>query len=123
MQALRVVGAILQRRPALAAIVGAQDQVEHADHIADFVIGEPHIEQRFVGALLEQALTFGDQQRPLFVARLGTGQRRVMLDQQVADLATVELLVPGRASVARVQHHAVIAHRPALGWRWQSSRR
>ncbi|MNX98874.1 hypothetical protein D3C86_1312990 [compost metagenome] len=38
-----------------------------------------------------------------------------MLDQQFADLATVELLLPGRAGVAAVQHHAVIAHRPALG--------
>ncbi|MNP77957.1 hypothetical protein D3C76_1754770 [compost metagenome] len=61
MQALRVVGAILERRPALAAIVSAQDQVEHADHIADLVIGEPDVEQRFVRALLGQALAFGDQ--------------------------------------------------------------
>ncbi|MOA06049.1 hypothetical protein D3C78_1256700 [compost metagenome] len=38
-----------------------------------------------------------------------------MLDQQGADLTTVELLLPGRAGVAAVQHHAIIAHRPALG--------
>ena len=31
-----------------------------------------------------KALTFGNQQRPLFVGRVGTGQRRVMLDQQRA---------------------------------------
>ncbi|VVQ14044.1 hypothetical protein PS914_05562 [Pseudomonas fluorescens] len=113
-KALRVVGAILERRPALATVFGPQDQVEHTDHIAQLVVGEPHIEQRLVCPLFDQPLTFGDQQWPLLVGRLGTGQRRIMLDQQIANLATIELLVPGGASIAAVQYHAVIAHRPAL---------
>ncbi|VVQ20813.1 hypothetical protein PS914_06531 [Pseudomonas fluorescens] len=43
-KALRVVGAILERRPALTTVFGPQDQVEHPDHIAQLVVGEPHIE-------------------------------------------------------------------------------
>ncbi|MNE60060.1 hypothetical protein D3C80_1551840 [compost metagenome] len=37
-----------------------------------------------------------------------------MLDQQRADRAAIELLAPGRAGVAAVQDHAIVAHRPAL---------
>ncbi|MCY1428209.1 hypothetical protein D9M71_440860 [compost metagenome] len=52
-EALRVVGAVLEWRPGLTAVVGAQDQVEHADHIAGFFIGEPDVQQRFVRALIQ----------------------------------------------------------------------
>ncbi|MNL31932.1 hypothetical protein D3C87_1537510 [compost metagenome] len=116
-KALRVVGAVLERRPVLAAVLGAQDQVEHPDHITQLVVGEPDIEQGFVGPLRHQALAFGDQQRPLFVAGFCTGQRLVMLDQQGPDLAAVQLLAPGRTRVVAVQDHAVAAHRPTLGGR------
>ncbi len=121
-KALRVVGAVLERYPALAAILGTQDQVEHPDHIAEAIVGEPDIEQRFVGALRHQALTFGDQQWPLFVARFCTGQCAVMLDQQGTNLAAVQLLAPGRAGITAVQHHAVTAHRPTLGGGRKNSR-
>ncbi|MNF71159.1 hypothetical protein D3C84_531040 [compost metagenome] len=98
----------------MAAILGTQDQVEHADHVADLVVGEPDVEQRLVGALLDQPLTVSDQQRPLLIGRLGSGQRRVMPDQQRADLSTVQLLVPGHAGIAAVQDHAIVADGPAL---------
>ncbi|MNH39795.1 hypothetical protein D3C79_1010170 [compost metagenome] len=53
METLGVVGAVLKRGPGLTAVVGAQDQVEHADHIAGFFIGEPDVQQRFVRALIQ----------------------------------------------------------------------
>ncbi|MNQ89345.1 hypothetical protein D3C85_1046510 [compost metagenome] len=111
---MRVVDAVLEWRPALAAVLGAQDQVEHTDHIAHLVVGEPDVEQRLVRALADQPLAFFDAQRPLFVGGLGTGQRAVILDLQVADLAAIELLAPGGAGIAAVQHHTVAAHGPAL---------
>jgi hypothetical protein len=37
-----------------------------------------------------------------------------MLDQQCADLTTVQLLFPGHASVTAVQDDAIVAHGPAL---------
>ncbi|MNO98576.1 hypothetical protein D3C76_903240 [compost metagenome] len=111
---MRVVDAVLEWRPVLAAILGAQDQVEHADHIAQLVVGEPDVEQRLVGALLDQPLTFGDQQWPLLVGRLGTGQRRIVRDEHSTDLAAIQLLAPGGAGIAAVQYHTVAAHGPAL---------
>ncbi|MNI51916.1 hypothetical protein D3C73_1066660 [compost metagenome] len=114
-ETLRVVGAILERRPALTTVVSSQNQVEHADRVTHVFVGKPYIQQRFVGALLLHPFAFGHPQRPLRVVRLGGGQRLVMLDQQSADLAPVQLFFPGLASVVAVQHHAVAAHCPALG--------
>ncbi|MNZ57262.1 hypothetical protein D3C78_752360 [compost metagenome] len=109
-----IVSAVLEGGPMLATVFGAQDQVEHTNHKANLVVGEPDVEQRLVGALLDQTLAIGSQLRPLFVGRLGAGQRTVMLDQQVADLAAVQLFAPGHAGIAAVQHHAIAADRPAL---------
>ncbi|MNC32676.1 hypothetical protein D3C75_810390 [compost metagenome] len=72
-KALRVVDAILERCPAAAAILGAQDQVEHPDHITDFVVGEPDAEKRLVGAFIDQPLAVGGQYSPLFVVGFGLG--------------------------------------------------
>ncbi|MNN71110.1 hypothetical protein D3C81_1870140 [compost metagenome] len=52
-ETLGVVGTVLIRRPGLTTVVGAQDQVEHADYIAGFFVGEPDVEQRFVRALID----------------------------------------------------------------------
>ncbi|MNG36856.1 hypothetical protein D3C84_1240320 [compost metagenome] len=65
----------------MATVFSAQNQVKHADHIADLLIGKPDVEQGFVGALLYQSLAFDGPTRPFFVVRLATGQRTIMLDQ------------------------------------------
>ena len=52
----RIVGAVEPRRPRRAAVVGAEDQVVGADHVAFVLVGEPHVEERLVGALLLVAL-------------------------------------------------------------------
>ncbi|MNO74560.1 hypothetical protein D3C76_655640 [compost metagenome] len=113
-KALRVVDAVLEWRPALTTILGTQDQVEHTHHIAQFVVGEPDIEQRLVGALLHQLLTFSDQQWPLLIGRLGRGQRAVVFDEQIADLAAVQLFAPGCTGIAAVQHDTIVTDRPTL---------
>ncbi|MOA21775.1 hypothetical protein D3C78_1422840 [compost metagenome] len=46
-----------------------------------------------------------------------------MFEHQLADLPAIELLAPGDAGIAAVQHHTVIADRPALGCRRKTHRR
>ncbi|MNE42695.1 hypothetical protein D3C80_1368410 [compost metagenome] len=114
MQALRIVGAVLHRRPGATAVQGAQDQVEHADRVAALRVDEPDVEERLVGAFVDQSLALGDELRPLLVVRLGAGQRLVVGEHQLADLPAVQLLLPAGAAIAAVQHHAIVADRPAL---------
>ncbi|MNF72353.1 hypothetical protein D3C84_543300 [compost metagenome] len=99
---MRVVGAVLERDPVLSTVFGAQDQVEHPDRITEFVVGEPDVEQRFVGALLNPPLAISGQHGPLFVVRFSHRQSCVMLEYQLADLAAVKLSGPGGAGIAAV---------------------
>ncbi|MCY1300326.1 hypothetical protein D9M69_484560 [compost metagenome] len=53
-QLLRVLGAFEQRLPALAAILGAQDQVEWTNHVAGLLVVEPEIVERLVRTVGDQ---------------------------------------------------------------------
>ena len=112
MQRAGVVRAVHQRRPAVAAILRPEDQVEGTYRITALRVLEPHVEKRFVRALGHQR--FGLQLHALgrFVGRV----RRVaeMGQCQLGRPATIELLFPGAPTIGGMQNHALMPHRPTL---------
>src|SRR5574337_172780 len=109
---LGIVGAMQPRIPALAAVGSVQDQVEGADDEASLVIREPHVQEGVLGALRGEALGLLDPFGG--VVTRGARLRLVVRGHHAAESAAVELLGPGRARIGAVQHHPVVAHRPAL---------
>ncbi|MNP40050.1 hypothetical protein D3C76_1336570 [compost metagenome] len=96
----------------LAAVTGVQQQVEHPDCIAVAGIGEPHVEQRLVGALCHQALALAYPARPDRVRGRGQGFGLVVRQHLVTEHPAVQLLFPAQAAIAAVQDHPVVTHRP-----------
>ena len=116
MRKARVLGPVKPGLPALAAVGGAEDQVEGADDKAVRFVFEPDVEKGLVGALLDetfevfvQACTSLAPSRPL-----GRGMGGVITDHDLGGGAAVKLLHPGDAAVGTVQHHAVMTDRPAF---------
>ncbi|MCY1454916.1 hypothetical protein D9M71_720130 [compost metagenome] len=56
-QCSRIVGAIHQRNPAPAAVFSAENQIERADDISGFIIGEPNVQKRFVSPFIDHSLS------------------------------------------------------------------
>ncbi|MNV91766.1 hypothetical protein D3C71_1863010 [compost metagenome] len=85
--AARVVDTVLPGGPGLATILGTQQQIEGTGDESRALIGEPHIQQRLVGAL------GGEQFGILFQAlRLGVirvGRVAVLLEQDRGDLLAI----------------------------------
>ncbi|MOA09123.1 hypothetical protein D3C78_1289310 [compost metagenome] len=104
METAGVVHAVDPGLPVATAVDRTQDQVESADDEAFALIGEPDIEERLVRALFRQALR-------LVLPAFDTG---VVVEHQLADLPAIELLLPALSGIAAVQHHAIMADRPAF---------
>ncbi|MOA09429.1 hypothetical protein D3C78_1292580 [compost metagenome] len=107
-----VFGALHPWDPLFAAVGGMQDKVVGANRPA-FSLGlEIHVQERFGRAFLLQGLRILLGVLQLFAVVRQCG---VVLEGQVADLASIQLAFPAFAAIGAVQDHAIVAHCPAFG--------